>query len=148
MAATIAAIEAAILARLEPLRSSLGVRTLEGYQGDLGPEELAQAAKRFPAIFVVYGGSQFDRQNKNQAEEQLWMLFVGDRSFRGQEARTGGATGPGTYALLEGVRGLLDAQQLLTGLLPLSLTRQYGVSFERNCSVYAAEYSTMQRRTI
>jgi len=139
-------IEDAIIAALEPLKASLGVRTIKSYQEELDDEEtIARATRLFPAIFVVYGGSGYADHGSRKIETLSFILFVCDKSFRKEEElRRGGSSNPGTYVMLNGARDLLYEQRLSLDITPLKLIREDPVWFGNGISIYSAEYETAQ----
>jgi len=142
---TIEAVEDAILARLEHLKAdaSIGLRTLDTYQGELETEQdVSKLSRAFPAIWVVYGGSNVKDMGPRVVEEMTWILFLATRSLRDEaEARRGGATGCGSYALCEAARNRLANHDLgLTGLQPLQFTRQENVWFGKGISIYGQQW--------
>lgn len=145
----IEAIEDAVIAALAPLKASLGVREIKSYQGDLdavSDEEIKKMVARWPAIYVVYGGSGYGAHGARKTETPGLTLFVCDRSLRGEEeARRGGATNPGTYRLLRECRARLTGKNLgLADLAPLEILRDIPVWFRSGASVYAQDYECAQ----
>lgn len=158
---TIDAIEDAIMARLAPLRTGYEgdvpetgpvveaagtVRTIKTYQGELDSEEaIARATRLFPAIIVMYGGSEYDDHGARKIERATCVLFVCDKSLRtDDEARRGGEANPGAYTLLNAIRELLVNARLGLDIFPLELLRERPVWFGRGVSIYSAEYETAQ----
>lgn len=144
---TIRQIEDAIIDALDPLKSSLAVRTIKSYQGEIGDlKEARRIIPLFPAIFIAYGGSTFTQNHTQVEEELLFIVFVADQNFRSEkDARRGGATGrAGTYAMLEGVRSIMLNHMLGLSILPLEIVSQESVLFGDGMSIYSAIYRTEQ----
>lgn len=136
-------IEDAIISLLEPLKTSLGVKTIKSYQGELDDEDFRKTVIIVPAIFIVYAGSSYSDYGPRKLDNMTFMLFICDRSFRAEdETRRGGTEGPGTYAMLRGARDSLVEQQVLDGLSPMQIVREEPIFYARGMSVYSAEYTT------
>ena len=145
MSYTIEQIEDAIITAVDGLKASLGVRTIKSYQGELEEGDIKRLIALFPAIYVVYGGSNYAAHGARKIEKMTYHLFVCDKNLRAEdEARRGGTQNPGTYAMLDGARDLLFAKQLSLEIYPFSLIRQTPVWFGGGISVYGAEYETSQ----
>lgn len=144
-------IEDAILAALAPLKNatlSLGVRTIKSYQGELDESDIRKIIALTPAIWVVYGGSDYPQINSPRKNEIMrWILFVADRSFRTEpEARRGGTQNPGTYAMLHAIRDLMAGSLIaLPDIDPFQIVSESPVWFDGAVSIYAAEYRTVNR---
>jgi phage gp37-like protein len=142
---TIEQIEDAIITAVDALKTSLGVRTVKSYQGELEEDDVKRLVALFPAVYVVYGGSAYTEHGSRKVEKMTYHLFACDKNLRSEEeARRGGAGNPGTYAMLDGVRDLLYAKQLSLEIFPFKLIRQSAVWFGGGISIYAAEYETGQ----
>jgi phage gp37-like protein len=139
-------IEDAIIATLEPLKASLGVREIKSYQGELEEDDLKKMAGKFPAIYVVYGGSGYTAHGARKLEKPGFELFVCDKSLRGEEeARRGGAGNPGTYRMLRECRDLLAGKNLgLDDLTPFEIKHDTPVWFGGGISIYAQGYEVGQ----
>lgn len=147
-ALSIKEVEDAIISALQPLKGSLGVRTIKSYGGELETEDQARAIKLFPAIYVVYGGSEYDEHGPRKVERMSFNLLACDRSLRSEaEARRGGAVNPGVYAMLDAMRDRLYGSALGLGstVLPFRLLRQSAVWFSSHVCIYGAEYETGQQ---
>ncbi len=143
---TIEQIENAFITALNPLKAGLGVRTINSYQGELdSEEEIARAVRLFPAIIVVYGGSDYVEHGARKIEKMSYLMFVCDKSLRAEStARRGGLGNSGTYAILNGMRDLLYDKRLSLDIFPCSLVREDAVWFSKGISIYSAEYETAQ----
>jgi phage gp37-like protein len=137
-------LEDAIISALAGLKTSLNVRTIKTYYGELDSEEdLARASMLFPAVLAVYGGSNYIKKGARKIEKPRFLLFVCDKSLRNnEESRRGGPGNPGTYAILESIRDLLVGQQLSLDIAPFELLSVNPVWFSKGVSIYSAEYET------
>lgn len=146
MALDIEQIEDAIITALDPLRSSLGVREIKSYQGELEEADLKKMIAGFPAIYVVYGGSGYGSHGQRKVETPGFTLFVCDRSLRSEEAaRRGSTENPGAYRMLRECRAKLTGQDLgLTDLAPFEIKRDTPVFFGNGVAIYAQDYETAQ----
>jgi phage gp36-like protein/phage gp37-like protein len=128
---TIEQIEDAVITKLAPLKTGYTakegdpavygtVREIRTYQGELDDEEsLARAARLFPTILVMYGGSDYEEHGPRKIEKAVFCLFVCDKSLRSEaEGRRGGTQNPGAYALLNGIRDLLYDSRLSKDIFP------------------------------
>lgn len=122
------------------------IRTIKSYQGELDDEEsIARAIRLFPAILVMYAGSEYDDHGSRQVERMTYVCFVCDKSLRlEEEARQGGTQNPGAYAMLNGIRDILTNSRLGLDIFPLSPRRELPVWFGKGISIYSAEYETAQ----
>jgi len=147
---TIAAIEDAIIAKLAPLKTwsggANGVRTIKSYRSELMDEEsLARATRIFPALLVVYTGSDYEEHGARKIERMAYTIFVCDRNLREEsEGRRGALEGPGVYALLDSVRDLLYDSRLGLDIFPMVVVRERPVWFGQGVTIYSAEYETAQ----
>lgn len=146
---SIKAIEDAFLSALQPLADAGTVRTLESYGGQLDAGELEEAAFRFPAAFVIWGGSEVAVENRTDQVRAAISLIVCDRSLRGEAAaRRGAPESTGVYAILEQSRALLHRKAVVEGWTPARLTREAPLAYDREggLAVYEAVYE-IRRRT-
>ena len=155
---TIEQIEDAMITKLAPLKvgyTPVGesdpaiyrtVRTIKSYQGELDDENsIALAVRLFPAIIIMYVGSDYEEHGVRKIEKMPFALFICDKSLRlEEEARRGGTGNPGTYAMLNGVRDLLYDSRLSKEIFPVTLLRERPVWFAKGVSIYSAEYETAQ----
>lgn len=146
MSYTITQIEDAIIAALEPLKSSRGVRLIDSYREELDSEEdIQRAVRNFPALLVVYSGSRYAEHGSRKVQWMSFTVFVMDKSLReAGEQRRGGAHGPGAYVLLDDTRDTLVEQRLSLDIYPFRLVGETPVWFGKGIAVYAAEYETAQ----
>lgn len=87
---TIEDIEDAIITAVDALKTSLGVRTIKSYQGELEEGDIKRLVALFPAIYVVYGGSAYAEYGSRKIEKMTYHLFVCDKNLRKEEeARRG-----------------------------------------------------------
>lgn len=144
---TIEQIEDVLITALLPLKTSLSVRDIKTYQGELdSAEEIKKAVKIFPAIIMAYGGSTYENRGNRKIEKMRFILFFCDKNLRSEpEARRGSGENPGVYAMISAARYLLCNQQLgLEKIEPISLSTEEPVWFDRGVTIYSAEYETEQ----
>jgi len=155
---TIEQIEDGIITELAPLKvgyTPVGeddpaiwrtVREIKSYQGELdSPEDITRAVKLYPAIIVMYAGSEYEEHGSRKVEKMTYVLFVCDKSLRTEDdARRGGSQNPGVYAMMNGARDLLYGSRLSKDIFPLELLRESAVWFGKGISIYSAEYETAQ----
>lgn len=137
-------IEDAVLAALEPLKSS-GVRTVEPYSGQLDVEEIEEVTIRFPCIYAIAGPIKSTIKNKLDESTISLSLIVGDRNLRGSASVTrGDTTSPGVYQILEDARGVLHRQRMINGWTPLFLKSEDVLAYApaSGICIYAATYET------
>lgn len=141
---SLAEIQDAILALLEPLRDSY-LNTIAPYTGDL-EQDLQQIVVRFPAAFVAYENSTFEDRGRRQAEVQEWLVLLCDRGFRLEDAERNQGQGPGTLALLDQAKAALFGKTPLQDMTPILVTSQQPVAYDRNAgiSIYSMYISTNQ----
>lgn len=146
MAYDIEQLEDAVIAALAQLKTSLGVREIKSYGGELEEADFKKMVANCPAIYVIYGGSGYKSHGARKVESPGLTLFVADRTLRGEEeARRGGANNPGTYRMLRECRNLLAGQSLgLPDLAPLEILRDTPVWFGNGISIYAQDYECAQ----
>ena len=149
MAYTIEEIEDAIISALGALNEgdgALGIRTIKSYQGELESEDdIKKIARLFPAIYVVYGGSEYKAHGGRKVEEVRFFLFFCDKNLRSEDqARRGSTENPGTYAMMDSARDELYGQTFSLDIFPVKLLSQEAVWFGNGISIYAAEYETAQ----
>lgn len=139
-------IEDAVIAALEPLKAALGVKEIKSYQGELEEADIKKMSGKFPAIYVVYGGSGYTAHGMRKQEKMGLELFVCDKSLRAEEeARRGGAKNPGTYRMLRECRQLIAGQNLgLEDLTPFEIQHDTPIWFGGGISIYAQGYESVQ----
>ncbi|MCG9496215.1 DUF1834 family protein [Acinetobacter pittii] len=128
------------------------VREIKTYGGEFDGD-LPTVIKTFPAIWVVFDGSGTPKMSSyNKTVYPLkFVVLVGSRSVRNEEARRQGAGGDiGTYNMLDLVQRLLIGNDLssagVIGLAPLELGRTKTIfntkTREQSISVLAQEFTT------
>lgn len=139
-------IEDTVIAALEPLKSTIGVREIATYQGEFEAEDLKKLGGKFPAIYVIYCGGTYKAHGARKTETPILTLFVCDRSLRSEEeARRGSGANPGTYRMLRECRDLIAGKNLgLVELKPFEILRDIPVWSGDGISIYAQEYETAQ----
>lgn len=136
-------IEDAVLAALEPLKSS-GVRTIEPYSGQMDVDELEEVTMRFPCIYVIAGPLKSTIKNKLDESTISITLIVGDRNLRGSASVTrGDTTSPGVYKILEDARGVIHRQRMINGWTPAFLKSEDMLAYApaSGICIYAAGYA-------
>jgi len=103
------------------------IREIKTYGGEFD-EGLTAIVDMFPAIWVVFEGSGTPKKSGYSKTEYplKFVVLVGARSVRNEEARRQGAGGDiGTYEMLDRVQKLLIGNDLssvgVTGLAPLEM---------------------------
>jgi phage gp37-like protein len=145
MAYTVEQIEDALMLAVSTLKTSLNVRDIKTYQGELDENDLSRITARLPAIYVIYGGSGYAKHGRRKIERMSWWFFVCDAGVRDEaEARRGGNRNPGTYAMLDGIRDLVYGRQLSMEITPFEMGRTTPVYHGKGISIYGAEYTTEQ----
>jgi len=142
---TVTQLEDAILAALEPLKVSHGVKTLDSYDLRLeDPEAWKKLAIRFPAIFVLYVATEDEDLGQRQMEANRFQLGLADNSLRKGEARRGGAQVGGAYGLIQGVQDVLAGKILLPDLLPAMRKGVTQAVIADGVAMYVATYTIGQ----
>jgi len=148
---TIAQIEDAILAALEPLKNGaegVTAKKIETYQGDLNQTTLdeltAYLALSYPAIMVMYLGSSLEEDPTYlYRDTQTWGVMVAAENMRSEkEARRGSAGNVGSYRLIEAVKNILTGNSLGLGVQPLSLKTIDSMLVGAGISVYSLTFDT------
>jgi phage gp37-like protein len=112
----IAAIENAMLARIKAASDSgaLGykLRQVSTYRGDL--DNVPEAVKQFPCVWVVFGGHQKpEDEGAGWLVTPLFQVVVAAKNVRNEQAsRHGSGDEVGAYQLLTDVLALLSGQAL------------------------------------
>jgi phage gp37-like protein len=142
---TLTEIEDAIVTALQPLQASLKVKTLAPYGGELDADSVKESVKFWPCLLVSFQGSSVEDLGQRKIEHLRFVIVTGDlNQTDAAKARRGGSANPGTYALLEACRGLLEGVQLLPELM---LTESMGASSSvqfGGVSLYAARFLIKQ----
>jgi len=149
MAVDIAAIEAAMLARIAGAKLPY-LRTVATYGGELD-EGLTEAVRQFPAVWLAFK-AMGEGQPVNTAKSvyrapATWVVFVAARNLRNEAAtRKGDRVRVGTYQMLADVRALLAGQDLgldIDNLRPGRVQSMVNARFQgQGVSVYAMEWHT------
>jgi len=147
-------IEQAIVTRL---KQGLGrmASIVHSYGGEMDGEP-AEIIRQMPGVWVTFGGIQKTERSSSARNKFVtygrFVVIVGDRSVRSEEAsRTGGPGNGevGTYRMVAAVRRLLAGQDLadaglkIDALLPGKVRTLFNTQLERNAlSVFACEFDT------
>ncbi|RKY70045.1 MAG: hypothetical protein DRP97_04370, partial [Candidatus Latescibacterota bacterium] len=86
MAMTYIEIEDATLARLEPLRAELNLRTLAPYAGECAADAIGQLTIPCPAIYVYIADLDSEPQGAVDNHNLILTLFVANSNLRGEVA--------------------------------------------------------------
>lgn len=142
---TITQLEDAIISALEALKTSHGVRAVKTYGSELDEGDIKKTAAQVPAVYLVYGGSDYAAHGGRKVEQPRFHVLVLDKSLRAEEeARRGGAQNPGVYALLNAVRDVLCGKQLGLEIGPFELIGEEPVFIGDGLALYGAQYKTWQ----
>lgn len=145
----LATIEDAIMARIAGARLPY-LKTLATYGGQLD-ENLAEAIRRFPAVWVAFQaegeGQKLTTSGSVYRIPATWVVLVAARNLRNEAAtRKGDKVNVGTYQMLKDVRALLAGQDFGLGidnLRPGRVRSMTNASFQgQGVSVYAMEWHT------
>ncbi|MBU2548348.1 MAG: DUF1834 family protein [Proteobacteria bacterium] len=139
-------LEDAVIAALEPLKASLGVKTIEADPEQLLDEDSPQRlSMRFPAIFVGAERIRLEWRNQYDLAGLELTVVIGGRNARGtSRAARGDSQGPGVFDILEAVRGLLHRQSIsgLLGEMHCTAEEKIGSSPKEGVCLWAASYQT------
>ncbi|EBZ1172219.1 DUF1834 family protein [Salmonella enterica subsp. enterica serovar Give] len=147
-------IEQAIVTRL---KQGLGrmVREVSSYGGEMDGEP-AEVIRQLPGVWVTFGGIQKTERLSTARNKFVtygrFVVIVGDRSVRSEEASRTGGVGKdeiGTYRMVAAVRRLLSGQDFddaglkIDALLPGKVRTLFNTQYERSAlSVFACEFDT------
>ena len=140
MAYTIADIEDSIVDALKASGLAAIAKTIDSYHGEI--EDLVGEAKKLliplPAVFVLYGGSQFDETaNRSFDDEQIFTVVVVARDLRGRASlRTG------VYDILEELKNTLIDNNLDLDIEPLHPIRIDPLAITKGLSIYGFDFKT------
>ena len=146
---TIAQIEDAILAALDPLKSGaegIFAKKIETYQGDLNQTSIddltAYLALSYPAIMVMYLGSRATEDEANLYHDiQTWGVIVAAQNLRGEkEARRGNGIDAGSYEMIEAVKKILTGNSLGLTVQPPSLKTIDSLIVGPGISIYSMTF--------
>ena len=130
-------VERALVLELKKLS---GLGSVEPYAGQL-EAEVEGMALRFPAAFVLYGGSAFrELDGLNHEEEALFSVLVAARARRGTGQKAG------AYAALKAVLGALANNALGLPMERLTPVRSSLLSATGGIVIYALEFKTSYDR--
>lgn len=144
---TIEQIEDALITYIDALKASLGVLTVDTYQGELSDLDVHPIDTALPAIYVAYAGSESEEHGMQYVELIAFSVFICDKSFESNaEARRGGDSNPGTYAMLRGVRDIVHGSKVGLSLhTSFHFVSEESLWAEGGLSVYGAVYEASQR---
>jgi len=126
------------------------LRTVETYAGQI-ESELASMTGRFPACYVVYGGSSFDWvDGPNHQETVEFSVLVCAKNLRGnEELRKGGpvAAEYGAYDLVKAVLASLTNKDFGLDMEFLTPQKASLVFISRTVAVYGIDFKTAFDKT-
>ena len=136
------ALEDAVLAALEPLKTNGSVRTLESYGGEFSADSFGQFPIQYPALYVCLSGLESEPANQDDRREVTIEIYAASRNLRGEkDARRGDGRTSGAYELIESARGKINRLALAgAGRLTLKRERLIGYSKALGLCVIQAEY--------
>ena len=110
---------------------------------------LKTVVRKFPAVWVVFAGEPEpkERPGGEWLHEPVFAVVVGARNRRNEEAARRGADGkPGSYQIVEDMRGLFVGQDLALEIEPIrpgAVRSIVNAAVERdNASIYVVELRT------
>lgn len=129
------------------------IREIKTYGGEFDAEDFTTVIRTFPAIWITFEGSGTpEKFSHNKTKYPVkFVILVGARSVRNEEARRMGAGGDiGTYQMLSNVQNLLIENDLSSvgvhGLVPLELGKTRTIfnttARGQSMSVIAQEFNT------
>jgi phage gp37-like protein len=121
------------------------LRTVETYAGQ--PEgEIEKMPVRFPAAFVIYGGSSFEwADGRNHKEAVTFRVLVAARSLRSDAASRKGSDIPGDVGAYEMVKNVLTALTNKDFGLDIEMMRPLSTSLvlvRGGVAVYRVDFQT------
>lgn len=144
-------LEDAALAALAPLKTALGVRSLEPYAGQLEADKIHIVTTRFPCVYVIADGLKTIRRNDTEECCLTLSLLLGDKNYRSnRSAARGDTSAPGVYRMLKAVRDALHRKKLLSGWSPAVLTSEKPQVYQpgNGLCLYTAEYEVRAHRKL
>ncbi|HOW54302.1 MAG TPA: DUF1834 family protein [Syntrophorhabdaceae bacterium] len=138
---TIEEIEDRILAELRASALSTTVKNISTYHGEMDSlvEELRRLTIMLPAVFVLYGGSQFsETANRSYDDEPVFTIVAIAKDLRGRDKRR-----TGMYAILEALKDtLIDNDLGFKDTGPLKPISIEAILITQEFSVYALDLRT------
>jgi|Deesub1362A_J573_1020465.scaffolds.fasta_scaffold00740_18 phage gp37-like protein len=126
------------------------LRTVETYAGQL-EDEIERLPVRFPAAYVVYGGSSFNWiDGPNHQETVEFSVLVAAKNLRGNRAVRKGGSAPddrGAYDLINDVLAALTNKTFGLEIERLKPLRVSLVFISRVIAVYGIDFQTSFDRT-
>lgn len=138
--------EAALVAALQPMKTSHSVRTIKEYEGELEVDDLRKMRVPAPAILVVWIGAVYEDFGERQIEDNRFTVFCCDKILRNLGGIGGRGDHPGTHTMVREVRRLLAGVEVLEGAYPCMPAAQgeRTVGFGDGYSIVAGVYSVKQ----
>lgn len=141
MGASLTQIEDAVLAALQPLKASHGVRTLDSFDERLTDVDAwKRLAVSFPAVFALYVSTEDKDLGQRQLALHKFEVGIAASSLRKGEARRGGRIGDGAYGLVDGVQSALAGRVLLPDLLAAKRSGVVQAILMQGVTLYVATY--------
>ncbi len=148
-------VESQIVAAIKAAQLAYPLKFVGSYGGEFD-DDIGLVVRNFPGVWVTFGGSQNKPHGVSKDRQMVTARFavvVGARNVRGEEATRQGTTGPngaviepGTYQMLEDIRGFLwgvDFGLPIQALEPRDVKTLYNTSLNGQAlSVFAQEYET------
>jgi len=117
----IKAIEDAALNAAAALKAE-GVKTVELYTGQLTESDIEDITYRFPCVYLVAEGVEFEQENAVRRGTTGLTVFAGDRNVRGDSlAKRGDSESPGVYYMLKRLKETLHMLRVQNGMTPLMI---------------------------
>jgi phage gp37-like protein len=144
-------LEDAALAALAPLKTAVGIRTIEPYAGQLEVDDIHRITIRFPCVYVIADGMKVSRRNNAEECVMSLMLLIGDKNYRSnQAAARGDASTPGVYEILKAARDVLHRKKLLPLWVPAVLISEEPQVYQpvNGLCLYTAVYEVRIHRKL
>ncbi len=133
-------IEDAIISALKASDLSSVCKTIDTYHGEIDDllQELKALLVKFPAIFVLYGGSKFsEAANRSYDDEQTFTIICIDENLRGRTALR-----IGIYGMLKITKASLIDNNLGLNIEPMHPVVIQPLLITKKVSVYGFDIKT------
>ena len=151
----IGTVEQAIVAAIKAATLPYALKFVGSYGGEFD-DDIGLVVRNFPGVWVTFGGSQDKPHGVSKDRNMVparFAVIVGARNVRGEEATRQGTTTaagqliePGTYRMLQDVRGVLWGQDFglpIEPLQPRGVKTLYNTTLNGQAlSVFVQEYET------
>jgi phage gp37-like protein len=116
------------------------VKTVETYAGQLSVE-VSRLTRAFPAVFVAYGGSSFDRiDGRSFSETPEFSVMVAARDLRGRDGPRRGEYG--CYRMITDVLSAVTNQVFGLAILPMKPVRVSLIALSKTTAAYDIGFQT------